>query len=254
MEAVMASRTRLAWAAASLLGLLTGCLDQRMNRDRFRAIRNDTPPRPAATLQIPTPPTAALAAGESGTRPASYVAPLEKPNPPVQPALLTQPAGTAAPAVQPAAGQGAQAPAGVSPLRQVYQKAAQRWATIDSYIVRLKRREAIGGKLQPDELMLVKFRKEPFSIYFKWLGEQARGREVLYVQGCNDNQILTLNGARDMPFMSATFVIKMAPDSPLVKGRSRYPITEAGFGSTIQRFGTLVERNERGDSSWGTLR
>ena len=144
--------------------------------------------------------------------------------------------------------------ANISPLRQVYQNAVARWATIDSYIVRLKRREVVAGKMQQEELMLVKFRKEPFSIYFKWLGNQAKGREVIYVQGRNDNQLLTLNGAGDVPLMPASFVLKISPDTGMARARCRYPITDAGFGSTIQRFGNVLERNERGDTSLGTLR
>src|SRR5581483_3435403 len=90
MDCAMASRTRLATGTIGLLLLLlTGCLEQRMNRDRYRAIRNDVPPRPQPTLQIPTPPNAALASGNTGVQPASYVPP-ERANPPVQPATFTQ--------------------------------------------------------------------------------------------------------------------------------------------------------------------
>lgn len=206
--------------------VLTGCASSQMGRDRYRAIRGDTPPKPAAPLQIASPPA------EQGVKPASHVA-----NPPsaaVQPAVFTQ--------------------AAENPLRQLYQKAAGRWASIDSYMVRLKRREMIAGKAQPEELILVKFRKEPFSVYFKWLGPQAQGREVVYVKGRHDNQINTLTAAGDVPLMPAGMVFKSAPDSPLVRSRCRYPITEAGFGSTIQRFGVLVEHSERGDGSKGNLR
>jgi hypothetical protein len=265
MDSVMASRIRLAWAATALVGLLGGCLDQRLNRDRYRAIRGDTPPQPMPSLQIPTPPTAILAAGDTGVRPGTYAAPAMQTSQPVQPAVLAQAPGTSAAPVQPAsfaqpllpspqnASSETQTPMG-NPLRLLYEKAARRWGTIDSYMVRLKRREVVAGKPQPEELMLVKFRKEPFSIYFKWLGPQSKGREVLYVHGRYDNQILTLNSAGDVPLMPASFVLRTATDSPLVRARSRYPLTEAGFGSTIQRFGSLVERNERGDGSWGTLK
>jgi hypothetical protein len=251
MDSVMASKTRLVCTAASLVMALTGCLDQRPGRDRYRAIRGDTPPAPMPSLQIPTPPTAALASGTNKVQPASYVVPAEQPRQPVQPALYTQAAGAPAPVV--VAADTTPAPA-ANPLRQLSDRAAGRWATIDSYMVRVKRREVVAGKPQPEELMLVKFRKQPFSVYFKWLGPQCKGREVIYVQGRYDNQILTLNTAGDVPLMPASFVLKTPPDSPLVRARCRYPITEAGFGSTIQRFGELVARNERGDASWGTLK
>ena len=43
-------------------------------------------------------------------------------------------------------------------------------------MLRLKRREVVGGKSRPDELILAKFRKEPFSVYLKWLGEEGKGQ------------------------------------------------------------------------------
>jgi len=234
----MASRIRWAAAAAAVALLLAGCLDQRLGQgDPYRAIRGAGPPQPAPPLQIPTPPTAVLAAADPGTPSIANAA--------------GAPATPATPSVQPA--QFTQSAVG-NPVRQIHEQAAARWASTSSYIVRLRRREVVNGKQQPEELMLVKFRKEPYSIYFKWLGPEAKGRESLYVKGSFNNQILTLNGALDIPIMPAHFVIKSAPDSLLVRARCRYAITEADFGSTIQRFGQIVARNERGDHSFGTLK
>jgi hypothetical protein len=212
--------------------VLTGCLDQRLGRDRYRALRGDSPPRPAAALQIPTPPLAALAAENEGVRPVSYqVAAAD-----VQPAPSTQTTTT------------------TNPLRQIYEKAAQRWTTIDSYLVRLRRREVVGEQQQPEELMLFKFRKEPFSAYFKCVGGQAKGREVIYVKGRYENKIHTLPADNEVPFFLAGRPLSLTPDNPLVRNKSRYSITDAGFGSTIERFGAIVAKNERGDTSLGTLK
>ena len=46
-------------------------------------------------------------------------------------------------------------------LDLVHKKAAVKFATIDSYVARLRRREQINGKDKPEELMLFKFRKQP---------------------------------------------------------------------------------------------
>jgi len=45
---------------------------------------------------------------------------------------------------------------------------------MDSYIARLTRREQVNGKKQPEEIILFKFRQQPWSVYFKWLGESKR--------------------------------------------------------------------------------
>src|SRR5262245_56767931 len=62
--------------------------------------------------------------------------------------------------------------------QQLYQEAVARKGDLDSYIVRLTRREMVGGNAQPEEVMLFRFRAKPWSVYFKWLGKAGQGREV----------------------------------------------------------------------------
>ncbi len=45
----------------------------------------------------------------------------------------------------------------------------------------------------------------------------------------------------------------IAPDDPMVRAKSRYPITETGFGPLIARFGKLAAA-EKGDTRGGTAR
>jgi hypothetical protein len=143
---------------------------------------------------------------------------------------------------------------GTAALRALYQRAAEQHRAMDSYIFRLRRREVVGGKNRPEELILVKFRQDPWSVYFKWLGPEAKGREAVYVKGRPGNEIHTLTAAGDVPLLPAGQRFSISADSPLVKGKSRYPITEAGLGSTIRKFGALVEAAEKGDTRPGTLK
>jgi hypothetical protein len=133
-------------------------------------------------------------------------------------------------------------------------EAEERYAGIDSYIARMRRRERINGKERPEELLLFRFRKEPWSVYFKFLGQEGQGREVLYVKGQHGNMIHTLLAAGDVPLMPAGKRMSFAPDSPLVRSASRHPITEAGLGKIIERCGRLLEATERGDPRVGTVR
>lgn len=123
--------------------------------------------------------------------------------------------------------------------------AAEKYAGIDSYIVRLRRREQVRGKDRPEELLLVKFRKEPFSVYFKWLGDEGKDREVVFVKGQFDSKIHTLLAAGDMPFAPAGKRLSLPPDSVLVRSASRHDITEAGFGEIIQRLVNGLAEFER---------
>jgi len=153
----------------------------------------------------------------------------------------------------PAAAAPAEGPPAVAPLEQVFAQAQARYAQVDSYIARLVRREVVGGKREPEEVMLFKFRKQPYSVYFKWLGEAAPGREVVYAQGKHDNKIQTLLAAGDVPFMPAGKRMALSPDNILVQSASRYPITRAGFGSSLERLLETHAAAGRGDATHGRL-
>jgi hypothetical protein len=137
--------------------------------------------------------------------------------------------------------------------RDLIRLAVERYAGIDSYIVRMTRREQVNGKNGPEEIILFKFRKEPWSLHFKWLGDTARGREVIYVKGHYENKIHTLLAAGDSLLMPAGKRISLAVDSPLVRSASRHSITEAGFGAVLDHLQAYLDAQERGDRSRGTL-
>ncbi|HXG13453.1 MAG TPA: DUF1571 domain-containing protein [Gemmataceae bacterium] len=138
-------------------------------------------------------------------------------------------------------------------LRQLHRTAAERYAGIDSYIARLRRREQVNGKNGPEEILSFKFRKHPWSVHFKWLSDPGKGREVVYVQGRHGGNIHTLLAAGDIPLMRGGMRVALPPNDPRVLARSRHPITEAGIGSLIDRFGDLLAAQEAGDRRRGTL-
>jgi hypothetical protein len=138
-------------------------------------------------------------------------------------------------------------------LKQVIQQANDAYGQIDSYIARLTRREQINGKNKPEEVMSFMFRKQPWSVHFKWLGTEGHDREVVYVKDKYENKIHTLLAAGDVPLMSAGKRMSLAPDSLLVKAAARYPISEAGMGASITRITALHAASERGDKTRGTL-
>lgn len=138
-------------------------------------------------------------------------------------------------------------------LANLYRLAQASSAARSNYIVRLRRRETVRGKPQPEECILFKFRQEPFSVYFKWLGGAGQGREAVYVRDQHENKIHALIAAGDVPWMPAGKRFALAPDSPLLKARCRYPITAASFGAAVQRFGALVEASTRNAQGQGPL-
>jgi hypothetical protein len=213
--------------------LLTGCAELAQHRLR---LPDEAPPQPAPPLSIAEPPAKnVVAALDPVRRDMEDLGPVRRSDP--------------APVVAAAKGEAAL----VEP-RALYETAVKRYQTMESYIMRLRRRETVGGKARPEELILVKIRQEPFSVYFKWLGPEAKGREVIYVKGRPGNEIHTLTAAGDVPLLPAGQRFSISADSPLVKSRSRYPIAEAGLGSAIRKFGAIVDAAEKGDARHGTLK
>jgi hypothetical protein len=137
--------------------------------------------------------------------------------------------------------------------RQLLQQAAARCATLDSYIVRLTRRETVKGKLGPEEIIAFSFRKQPFSVHFKWLGKTAEGREVVYVKDRYDNKIYTKVAAGDSLLLPAGARLALSPDNPLVRGASHHPITDAGVYRCVEMLIAVLDAQEHGDRRYGTL-
>lgn len=119
---------------------------------------------------------------------------------------------------------------------------------ITDYSCTLVKQERIGDELYPPEYMYTEIRNrkvvdgkivKPFSIYVYFLRpEKIKGREVLYVEGQNDNQLL----AHEANFLKIAGVVSLRPDGPVAMRGNRYPITEAGLENLIDK---LIEKAER---------
>lgn len=84
--------------------------------------------------------------------------------------------------------------------------------------------ERLRGRLLPEEVMSMKFRK-PFSLYLKWTGKNGRASELLYAEGWNKGRLrLRPRG------LASLFVFNFRPDSPMVLDTNRHPITHIGLG------------------------
>jgi hypothetical protein len=134
------------------------------------------------------------------------------------------------------------------PLRRLHRDAAAAYAKLPCYMARLRRREVVQGRAKPEEVLIFKFREQPYSVHFKWLGDEGQGREVVFVRGQGDDKLHILTAANDIPFAPAGKRLALAPDSIMVKSASKYPITEAGIGNMIARFGRMLDAIRAGGS------
>jgi hypothetical protein len=194
-----------------------------------QATPNQTPPEPPPAPQEPRP--------------------LELPPPPTKNQNADMPPSRdVAPPPPPAATPSIEAPSSdaAANLRRLFKLADDECAALDSYICRMTRREQVNSTSKPEEIMLFKFRKQPFSVYFKWIGNEGKGREVVYVKGQYGNKLHTLLAAGDNPFQGAGSRMELAPDSIFIRRSSRHPITDAGICAILEKYGEALSAFEKG--------
>ena len=107
-------------------------------------------------------------------------------------------------------------------------------ANIDDYTALLVKREQIGSELS-HQFMQVKIRNrkvvegkvvQPLSVYLKYLKPSSmKGREVIYVEGHNDGNIVAHEGGFKGRFLPT---VSIPPDGLIAMRGQRYPITEIG--------------------------
>ncbi len=181
------------------------------------------PPRP----QLPSQPVAVEPAPQEGVG----LARATRPDGPIQPVSATTTAEPVATVEKEDA-----ATAG----RRIHQRAVAAYAALHSFEARLTRRETFNGKANPQETIAYKFRKEPFSVRLKWLGQEGQGREVIYVQGQHGGKMHVMPAKQDT-FLLPPVKMAFLPDDPMVRSKTRHDIREAGFGESIRQLGNLVE-------------
>ncbi len=211
---------------------------------------NDRPMSPARQrdqiedreLLIPPPPKLA-----ETTRPAP-TKPMQQPSDP--PIIL---ASNNEPAVESVARADKDEP--LANMKRVYQTAAAAYAKMDAFEARLTRRETINGKANPQEVIRFQYRQKPFSVHLIWIGGEpgAVGREVIYVQGQHEGK-MHIKPTKDDAFPLPAKPMAFAPDSSMVRNKSRHDIREAGMAEGIKHLGQLLATIEKNPANRSRLK
>ncbi|WP_437206927.1 DUF1571 domain-containing protein [Planctomicrobium sp. SH664] len=112
---------------------------------------------------------------------------------------------------------------GLQELIHRLEKCLTACQSLHCYTATLEQQVRIKGTLRDVEMVSLKVRRSPFSVYMQW---QEDGQEVLYVEGQNDNRLLA-RPTRGL--VSLRGVWKLRPDSPQAMKSSRYPVTKLGI-------------------------
>lgn len=127
----------------------------------------------------------------------------------------------------------------------LHRAAVEAYSGVHSYCARLRRKETKNGQRRPEELILFKERKNPFSIHFKWIGAEANGREVLYVRNGHGDKLHVLTAAGDVPFVPAGRRMALARDSMLVKAANpNHDVADAGLSYNLRDLGELYSQSK----------
>lgn len=118
------------------------------------------------------------------------------------------------------------APAAKHPLLPAIEIAKQNRkvaVALKDYAATFSKRERIGRQLL-QQTMFMKFRAEPMSVYMKFLAPNA-GREVLYVAGQNNDQLLV----HETGFRGLAGTLSFPLNHPTVMAENRHPMNQLGF-------------------------
>lgn len=98
---------------------------------------------------------------------------------------------------------------------------------IEDYECTFSKHELVGKKMIKST-MTMKFREQTFSVYLHYLDFNP-GREVIYVQGKNNDNLLV----HDAGIKAMLGTHKLSPKAPVVMAENRHPITSIGLKNML---------------------
>jgi hypothetical protein len=92
--------------------------------------------------------------------------------------------------------------------------------------------------------MDMKFRSEPFSVYFECHSKLDPPREVIYVAGANDGYLVL----HEAGLKAVIGTVMLKPDDARIMEENRYPITDAGLAKMIEIILAIWEQEKDVDA------
>ncbi len=96
---------------------------------------------------------------------------------------------------------------------------------VSDYTATFYKRELVDGSMGEGQVIHLKLRHQPFSVYMKWIVGD-KGRELLYVDGENDGNMLVKVGGIKGRLLPC---IKLDPNGSMALRESRHPVTDVGL-------------------------
>ena len=136
---------------------------------------------------------------------------------------------------------------GEHPLKAAIKLVAQAHeaaSELGDYQAVFTKREMVNGRMYASQMQM-KLRQEPFSVYLRFINPEHAGREVLFVEGRNNNQML----AHDTGLKALVGTVALDPQGQMALAEARYPVTRIGMKNLSKGIMTQWEReSEFGES------
>jgi len=97
--------------------------------------------------------------------------------------------------------------------------------------------EMVKGRMFSSQMQM-KFRSEPMSVYLRFVNPEHNGREVLFVEGRNNGQML----AHDTGLKALVGTVALDPNGEMALAEARYPVTRIGLEKLAEGVATQWER------------
>jgi hypothetical protein len=86
------------------------------------------------------------------------------------------------------------------------------------------------GKHSVTQVMDMKLREKPFSVYFRYRSKHEEGREVIYVAGANNDTALV----HEVGIKAIAGTVHIRPNGREVMEENRYPISQVGIANMLE--------------------
>lgn len=117
----------------------------------------------------------------------------------------------------------------LEPVIAFAEESREAMKEVKDYTAVFMKKELVGGQMVV-QTMDMKFREKPFSVYFRYRSGQEQGREVLFVAGRNNNNLLV----KETGIKAVAGTIPLRPNDPKVMAENRYPITKVGISNILE--------------------
>ena len=105
-------------------------------------------------------------------------------------------------------------------------------AAIRDYTALMDKQENIGGEVQEAQVMEIKVRHEPFSVYIKFrYPQRLNGQQAIFVKGKNNDKLI----AHGVGIQRIAGTQKLDPHGFLAMQGNKYPITEMGILNLVDK-------------------